>query len=312
MISNSNTLSAAGRQLRTDARKGRISFAEAVKRIKFMENGPEAALEVALEDYETLATGQMGELIGDLLVSAGRETAARAMFKQLYSEHENIHVTNMIYADISASRALVDDARKILFIPIPKCGSSTVKNYFSEAIFGERHGEAVHFQFPEMYRDVTRHDMETTYKSYYKFSVIRDPLKRLVSYFSRNLIGGSLGRESFSAPSYMGMPTRPGVAQYVGYFHQYRQGFKDFRHHTDPICGYLDPFDGLLDRIYTMAEMDDLRTILGKHYKCKLDDKRAMVTGKKADPASIKACENQVKRLQGWYKRDYEKYFKTV
>ncbi len=301
------SLSELGRSIRTMARRNEVSVGDAVRRIKFQDHSITGALELALEVYEREPNALLLETIGDLYVCSGQRVAAENIFKAMHAEGERIHVTNLIYAGIAATRVLVDDDKKILFIAIPKCGSSTVKNYFTKAIYGHGYKETVHFQHPELYRIVTAEEMRTIYKDYFRFSVIRDPLERLVSYFSGNVTRGSLRNEAMARLDFMGLLTKPGPRQFAMSFHQYRQYFKDFRHHTDPIHGYLDPFKGALDKIYGMNDLPKIRERLSDVYGCALEDDRSMVS--KPEEKDKKVCSEAVKILKDWYGRDYRRYF---
>ena len=307
MTLQNTSLSELGRNTRTMARRNEISIGDAVRRIKFQDHSIAGALDLALEAYEREPDALLLETIGDLYVSSGQRVAAENIFKAMHAEGERIHVTNLIYAGIAATRALVDDDKKILFIAIPKCGSSTVKNYFTKAIYGHGYKETVHFQHPELYRIVTAEEMRTTYKDYFRFSIIRDPLDRLVSYFAGNVTRLSLRNEAMARLEFMGLPTKPGPRQFAMSFHQYRQFFKDFRHHTDPIHGYLDPFRRVLDKIYGMDELPKIRKTLSDRYDCALEDDRSMVS--KPEEQDKKVCAQAVKILKDWYGRDYTAYF---
>lgn len=237
--SHKGVLSELGHSVRTMARRGEIGVPEAVKRIKFLDQSINAALDLALEEYERNPYGQLLEVIGDLYVNAGQHVVAESIFKAMHADGENIHVTNLIYGGISATKALIDPKRKILFIPIPKCGSSTVKNYFTQAIYGRNYRETVHFHHPELYHNITPDQMHTDYSDYFRFAITRDPVDRLVSYYARNVTAPSLRREAMGELNFMGYPTKPGPRQFVTMFQQYRQYFKDFRHHTDLSAGIL-------------------------------------------------------------------------
>ncbi|MCB2136828.1 MAG: sulfotransferase family 2 domain-containing protein, partial [Rhodobacteraceae bacterium] len=288
MTDTSGSLSAIGRNLRSLARQAHGQPVEAAKRIMFLDQSIDGALDLLLEQYERAPSRYLLEVIGDFYAISGNLVAAQSVFKSLYYEKADLHVTNLIYAGLPATRALVDDKKKLLYIPIPKCGSSSVKNYFTAAIHGKTYGETVHFQHADLYRTVSADEIETRYGDYFRFALVRDPIKRLVSYYIRNVVGGSLRREAQHQAEFLKMPTRPGPRQFAFGFHQYRQMFKDFRHHTDPICGYLDPFQGKLDRIYTMAEIGELREKLSEIYECNLEDDRSMVS--KDDPKLKADC----------------------
>ncbi len=289
------------------ARGGQISFSEACKKIKFTDENIDYSIELALEEYSRTQNSQLLELVGNLYVNAGHTVIAENIFKAMYYEQKKIHVANMIYAGVNASWALVDDTKKILFIPIPKCGSSTIKNYFTEAIYGKKYGNTVHFQHSSLYRSISHEEFSTRYKKYYKFAVVRDPIKRLVSYFSKNVSNGSLRREAFLQPSFISVPTMPGPRQFASNFHLYRQYFIDFRHHTDPIHGYLQPAKGHLDKVFQMSDLPEVHEIIETTYGMKISNEPSMVSN--TDKTVAEICEKSCKIHLDWYQKDYNAYF---
>ncbi len=300
-------LSDIGRGIRRRARRDEIAPSVAARRLLFQEQAAEPAIELATEFYERTGDKLILDLIGDFHVVAGKRLLAESIFRSLDAQGYQTHVTNLIYAGIDATVALVEDSRKMLFIPIPKCGSTSVKNYFTQALFGKFYGETVHFQHAELYRIIRPEDLTTTYRDYHKFSVIRDPISRLTSYFMHNVARGSLAREATGLATFQGLSTRPGPRQAQAEFQTYRQLFKDFRHHTDPINGFLGPFLGDLDMIYTMSDLDDLRQRIAHAYGCDIPDARAMVS-KQGDELKEK-CTEAFEGLRGFYATDYETYF---
>lgn len=296
------SVSGIARNLRTMARRRQVGVIEAAKRIMFLDGSVDAALNLLCEEYEREPNNQVLEALGDLYVVAGETVVAQAIFRSLHYENAQIHVTNLIHARIPATKALIDDTKKLLYIPIPKCGSSTVKNYFTSAMFGRTYGEAVHFQHGHLYRTITPDDIQTKYRDYFRFSVVRDPVSRFVSYYLTNVMGGSLRREAHQQDQFLGHPTRPGPRQFAFGFHQYRQLFKDFRHHTDLINCYLDPFRQQLGKVYQISELSELREKLSDIYGKHIDDERSMVS---AENARFKSeCDEAIRMHASWYESD--------
>lgn len=307
MAFRTDSISQVSKGTRALARRREIDYFEAVRRILYQENSTHHAIDLATEAYQSSRRRDLLTLLGDLYVIAGEALVAESIFRSAHSQGITQHITNLIYAGIPATVALVDESKKMLFVPIPKCASSTVKNYFSVALFGEYFGEMVHFQHPELYRIVTAEDLATTFRDYHRFAVVRDPISRLTSYFIHNIKSGSLAKEAFGRQEFMEYATRPGPRQVRKSFHAYRQLFKDFRHHTDPACGFLDPIRSELDTIYQMSDLEELRHRIERTYGCELEDKRAMVSQPDAD---LKAELTEVfKALEPFYTKDYDSLF---
>ncbi|MEO0945107.1 MAG: sulfotransferase family 2 domain-containing protein [Pseudomonadota bacterium] len=300
-------ISEMGRSARSQYRTGQISAREAANKIKFFGSDLGNAVELVLEELERAPTRELRELLGEFHVNLGKDVIAKSLFRDCYFSDGHVHVTNLIYADIDAVAGMVDDTHKVLYIPIPKCGSSTIKNFFSMLLFNETHGEMVHFKNPSLNRVLTPGALQTTYRDYFKFAVIRDPIKRVTSYFTSNVSNRALRREALGRDRFFDLTTMPGPVQVAARFHDYRQMFIDFRHHTDPIDGYLSAFARHLDKVYVLNEMDGLRARLEDIYEMKIEDEKFMVT-QAVDEEVKRLCAREFEKLQSFYDCD-NRYF---
>lgn len=300
-------VSALTKSLRSDYRAGRVPFYAAANKAKFWDNDISSAIELVLEEHERNPSAKSLELLGEYHINAGQNTVAEALLKQCYSDYSRIHVTNLIFCRIPATVALVDDHKRLLYIALPKCASSTIKNYFTFARYGKTYGEQVHFNHGDMYRLVTAGDLATRYKDYYKFTVVRDPVARVTSYFTANITNKALRREAHGQPEFMGLTTTPGPVVTAQRFHQYRQMFIDFRHHTDPMTGYLRDMLPLLDDVCKMPDLPRIRERLSDAYGVAIPDERAMTT--KGDGDVQELCKREFGMLEDFYAEDYRAFF---
>ena len=266
------------------------------------------ALEILWEAYETNKSQHILELIGEFYVNLGMPSLASAIFRECYRLYNKLHITNIIYTEMPLTVAIVDDERKILYIPIPKCASSSVKNYFTFALYQKNYGEFVHSYHLEMYKIINLSEIQTLYKDYNKFTVVRNPLERVISYFTKNIRTQALVIEAHSSEKFLGLETMPSIFNIFFKFHQYRQSFIDFRHHTDPILGYLGDFAKHL-KIYRMHELNDIKELLEDTYQIKIEDKRSMVT------ENMKDYQNdyyqQAEMIREFYQKDFF-FFDTI
>lgn len=307
ITSLSRDASAITKSLRSDYRAGRMPFHAAANRTKFWDNDIEAAIELALEEQERNPTAKSLELLGEYHINAGRNVIARALLNDCYRQFGQLHITNIIFCQIPATVALVDDDKKILYVALPKCASSTIKNYFTFAKFGQTYGEQVHFNHGDMYRIVTAEDLATRYHDYYKFTVVRDPVSRLVSYFSSNISNKALRREAHGQQEFMGLTTTPGPVVMAQRFTQYRQFFIDFRHHTDPMTGYLRDMQPHMTEICKMSDLPRIRERLSEAYGVAIPDERSMTT--KDNFALLDICKREFGNLRDFYADDYNAFF---
>jgi len=66
------------------------------------------------------------------------------------------------------------------------------------------------------------------------------------------------------------------LGQFLEDFFSYRRVFIDVRHHTDPINAYL-PKRESLDAIYSIREIDEVRSLIEDIYHVKLEAAKLMV-----------------------------------
>lgn len=285
---------------------GRLAVRSA-RRDRFTGRGLAAAVARLERAVARNPAPKLREALGDLLIAAGEAERAAALFREIEAEGPLLGVSNLIHSGLPVARALVDDHARMLFIPIPKCGCSTVKNYFTAAIHGRTYGGRVHFQHPELYRHVSAEEMKTRYRDYFRFAVVRDPVERLVSYYCHNVAAAdALARETMHRQRVEGLSTDPAPAEVAAHFGRYRQVFKDFRHHTDSLSAYLDPFRETLDAIFPMAGLPEVRDRVATAHGIVLEDARAMVST--AGPGRRKRAQAALAVLADQYRTDYETY----
>lgn len=294
--------------LRGEYRSGATPFYAAANKIKFWDDDIDGGLEVVLEEHERNPHRRSLEMLGEYYINKGQNTIAEALLRDCFNRFGDIHISNIIFAGIDRTVALVDDNKKILYIALPKCASSTIKNYFTYAKYSATYGEFVHFKHSEMYRIVSPEDLQSRYKDYFKFTVVRDPISRLKSYFTSNISNNALRREAHGNPKFMELKTTPGPIEVAQKFYQYRQMFVDFRHHTDPMIGYLRGMLPFLNNVYNMSDLNTIRELLSNKYDVNIPDERAMVT-KKDDNVLENLKEAPFEGLKGFYKEDYLTFF---
>ncbi|NTE87884.1 sulfotransferase family 2 domain-containing protein [Agrobacterium rubi] len=217
-------------------------------------------------------------LYGQMLYRRGLSEPARAIFRNYCSKANSPHVSDVLHAKHGAVVAVVDDVRKILYIPIPKCANTTVKNYIYYGLTGESCGLMVHEKLSILNRVVFVDELTNKYNDYFKFSVIRDWKQRIVSYLQGNIERGYLRKSSFGREFFCGISTSPSIDDVHFSFFKYRQYFLDFRHHTDPMSWYIPNIEAL-DALFNMDSLDDVRAFLEWAYQVKIPTMHEMKSG---------------------------------
>lgn len=158
---------------------------------------------------------------------------------------------------------------KLLYLPMAKCASTTIKAMISSM----RGGRQVinphqYFDNPSV---KTKKVAVDDYDGYYCFTVIRDPVARFLSYYKKNILEENTLRyrrdKSRPFKKYVfGLDTKPNINYFVDRYEDYQYFFHDVRHHTLPQSAYLggglDSFDG----IYTLDTLNELEMDLSKKF----------------------------------------------
>ncbi|MCB8884129.1 sulfotransferase family 2 domain-containing protein [Acidisoma cellulosilytica] len=240
----------------------------------------------------------------------GDELIARSMMRNVILRLNRPHIMDIITAKIPYTKLLVLENLKLVYVNIPKCGSSSVKDAILVASNKQRRLEASHFHVQEFEKIVPFQDLDGKYKNYTKIAITRHPLDRLRSYFRKNVREAqSLVREAQGKNTYYGLNTNPEYAEIVSNFQDYRRIFDDFRHHTDSMVGYLglskSRYTSLFDVSKTKEAIGLLKNLTGED----IPDIHNMRSEQSALPIT-KEDENLEKQLvDSFYKRELNVYF---
>lgn len=242
-----------------------------------MSSGQIEMADAVLEKYIRQNTNDADAwmLYGQILYRQGHYQPSRAIFRKYSVEANSPHVSDVLHAHNGTFVAVVDDVRKFLYIPIPKCANTTIKNYIYYALTGENCGLAVHEKLGILNRVVRVDELDNKYSDYFKFSVIRDWRQRIVSYLHGNIERGYLKNSSFDLEYLCGLSTTPTVNEVFSSFFVYRQCFLDFRHHTDPMSWYV-PSPDRLDALFNIDAIHDVRAFFEWAYRKKIPEMHEM------------------------------------
>ncbi len=213
-----------------------------------------------LEDHDRpdvwLKLAKTYRLLGDRL-------AARAILRNIVLKFGEPHIMDIIAARIPHTKAIVQDNLKLVYINIPKCGSSTLKDAVLVANQRELRGETSHFHVREFEKIIPFSALDGVYAGHTKLAVIRPPRDRLRSYFTKNVVEAeSLVREAKGKETFYGLSTLPSYDAIVANFSAYRNIFDDFRHHTDSIVGYLGQEKKRYTHIFDISETSQAIALL--------------------------------------------------
>ena len=213
-------------------------------------------------------------------------------------------------ARIPYSRTIIDEKNKLLYINIPKCASSSVKDMFYFIRHNKTIGNIVHSNLQEFSKVIHRKDLTTKYKDYYKVLIVRNPINRIISYYKKNIISQeSLKQETKKKDIYFNLSVSPTKDDFIKNFFLYRNVFTDFRHHTNSICSIAGFKVRNFDFIGNLESLPKLRRILSKKVQLNIPEVNNMKSSSK-----INFSQTQIKKLttvvKDYYKLDFEIYGK--
>lgn len=153
---------------------------------------------------------------------------------------------------------------KIAFVAVPKTACSSFKHLFFQlenrrpfkTFRANNRAYNVHTIYPSRYFEKNYRFSE--FDDYFKFLIVRDPVKRLLSSYSnrvvhyKNLAKWALGPEAIKA----GARPDPGLVEFVDKLDLYREHSGNIRHHTDPVSAFSGPDLSRFDAVYPIEQLD--------------------------------------------------------
>lgn len=156
---------------------------------------------------------------------------------------------------------------KLIYIPIPKNACTSVKQALHQIEFGREFDRIRPINDP--YGDVhdyykKRADAFTSVQHLHElsdhtcFTIIRDPLERMISCYRNRVVDLEDLKQSTDALKKMKLPVKPDLNCFVLNLKKYRQASKNIEHHSRPQASFLGDTLSYLDHVYTIERIGDL------------------------------------------------------
>jgi hypothetical protein len=242
---------------------------------------------------------------GLLLNRAGDTEGARRIYMELLERNPAQPLWLKYAAGVPAHDVILLEQYRIAYCPMPKNASSSIKARINFLMQGTNDVYSHRF-FTNVY-ETSQTTVLPDLTNYYSFTVIRDPVERLLSYYQKNIIEeGTLARELEVNRARAILAARPSIEEFVARFESYAFYFDDVHHHTLPQSAYLRSVLPRLSRVYLISEADTIFEELSNRTGVDLEPTyllKSSVGVRKLLPDLSTSARN---KLDSFYREDYE------
>lgn len=197
---------------------------------------------------------------------------------------------------------------KIVYLPVPKVACTSVKEYF----FALENG----FDFPEMFvngRRVVVHNIglqtslfdgfpKEAYEDYFRFTVIRDPIRRLLSVYSNRVLAANQLSPKWVKGS--GLAPRPDLTTFLENFEAYRAASSPIAHHSRPQTDFVGSDPGYFSNVYDVGQLSLLEAEINRRVGLNWKIPRSNANSKKFSPDDVP--KHLIGKIQEFYRTDYD------
>ena len=244
--------------------------------------------------------------LGNILADKGETESAIKYYSQALEIDPNQPPRVYRALKLKVFRVLKFEELGLAYLPIPKCASTTLKHIFYSLKFNQEYSEPIEqiHQFWYPYTDILEHLKNLD--NYLKFTVIRDPIKRLLSCY-KNLV---LHYKIFYLKSVQGkvknldLKIEPDINYFIENLENYFQFSDSIVHHALPQNKYIGKDLNIYDFICPIENLQNLRQIISHNAKVEIKLPRLQTAGPKITLKDL--TEKSLKKLIEFYAEDYQ------
>jgi len=185
-------------------------------------------------------------------------------------------------------------AHKLSFYTVPKCGCTSIKNFFFEIengyVFQPYRVNGQRITIHQVHRSIPFERLSTEgEEGYTKIAVVRDPVDRLIScYESKVLGGGHLKSEPvLRFLRKKRLTSEPDLETFVDNLAKYQRASKMILRHSSPLSMYLGSDAAWFDKLFDISEMDEMKAFVEKRVGKTANLPHRNLSKKKVDPSEI-------------------------
>lgn len=234
----------------------------------------------------------------------GNEAEARDVIRAVLPHVWHPGSWELAVAANGMCRARVLEAQKILYFPLRKCGSTSLLNLMKLVVGEDIQGEGIHAEDHKKI-PIDLKTMATEYNGFFKCTVVRNPVDRLLSFYHGNIVArDQLMVEHDGARTFYSLPTKPDLDFFLENLTRYRQVFISVRDHTEPLVSSIGTNSSVFDWVGGLHQLSNLVAKLSAHTGVELPLRKDMATPGKSIPSAPQMPE----AVQVLYAADYEAY----
>ena len=197
---------------------------------------------------------------------------------------------------------------KLQYFPVPKNAGTSVRDCLFEIENGWRYRPMLidgrRVGLFELFGSPTAFQPAPDRPGYLRFTVVRDPLRRLLSAYANKVLDrpGVAYADSASLTPRSDLPKAPDIETFVAYLDEYRL-ISRIRHHTNPQRYFLGDDLGHFHRVFRAEGLGELEHFLSERAGAPIRLPRLKAEGTKIDPATLSPAARR--KIAQHYAVDY-------
>lgn len=233
----------------------------------------------------------------------GNGAAARTLYQAYYDAIDPVDGRKILPAyvfrrlGLRSWPAMTSDSAKIAYFNIPKCGCTSVGNLL---FLAERPDEPRPKDIHRHFRAAQHADTIDHLQDYYKFTVVRDPVKRFVSCFRNRILHHGDLKPLVDTNI---IHRVPGINEFALRLEFFADQSLVMEHHVTPQSRFLNNDLSFLDRVYPIEEIAQVAKDVSKMVGRDLDMPHEQTGGPSVGLADL--SEEAFDHILKYYEDDY-------
>lgn len=215
--------------------------------------------------------------------------------------------------------AIVSHKHRVVYFPLAKNCSTSLKHFFFELETGRKFREAkslfklvghVHTYFPTQVEE----KWYKFYNSYETIAVVRDPISRFLSGYGNRILNARALETRGNVVETLksrGLPTIPDLNTFIELMNEYMEISSYTRNHFSPQFSVIGEIFGKINLVYPISRVSEIPNFFAEKRGVLIKLPHEQSAGKKFTLDDL--SRDQLEKLVEFYKEDYEmlkEYFK--